>query len=459
MLDRAWTGALTRSLLAQACLALGVAAFCVAAASIRPNGASGQQKPAYGFAYTGSGLLIGAQIWSAFSSPPFWLLKARAYERAGEIDQAAQALLTAVNLSGFDPTIALNYAQFLVSHDHGRDAEQFLIAEHNRRPDSLTVLARLAQVELALRQWDKAETVAEAIRKLDTGGNTADQIEAASLMGRGDFEGAVAAYRTLAQRSPTSNEAATALAVALTAAHKTAEASDIFKSLIARSPNDVQALVLLGWIEAEDGHADEARARFKLAIERQPKNTAGYVALARLETREHRGDDAIAVLQSGHRAVPDDQALQFGLASTLQTAGRYDQSIAVYEDMIRRHPDSLVPVNNLAILLADHRRDAASLEKAAALAARLTDQAVSQFIDTRGWVSYRRGQYDTATELLESAAAAAADRPAVRYHLGMAYLAQHDAARATAELKTAAGLNPDPELAAEIGKALKAAGD
>jgi hypothetical protein len=41
----------------------------------------------------------------------------------------------------------------------------------------------------------------------------------------------------------------------------------------------------------------------------------------------------------------------------------------------------------------------------------------------------------------------------------MAYLAQHDAARATAELKAAAGLNPDPELAAEIGKALKAAGD
>jgi len=92
------------------------------------------------------------------------------------------------------------------------------------------------------------------------------------------------------------------------------------------------------------------------------------------------------------------------------------------------------------------------------LAAMLDGPDVSQFTDTRGWVSYRRGDYEAATALLERAAAAAPDRAAVRYHLGMSYLARHESAKAAAELKAAAALKPDQELAAEIDKAIKDAG-
>jgi tetratricopeptide (TPR) repeat protein len=150
--------------------------------------------------------------------------------------------------------------------------------------------------------------------------------------------------------------------------------------------------------------------------------------------------------------------LHFELAVGLQTAGRYDEAIAEYEDMLRSTPDSLIAANNLAVLLADHRGDAASLERAATLAAMLSGSDLSQFIDTRGWISYRRGEYAEAAALLERAAAAAPDRATVRYHLGMAYLARRENEKAAVELKAAAALKPDPELAAEIGKALTASG-
>jgi tetratricopeptide (TPR) repeat protein len=246
------------------------------------------------------------------------------------------------------------------------------------------------------------------------------------------------------------------LATALATARKTAEAASVLKAEIDRTPDNAQALVLLGWIEVGEGHTDKARDNFRLAVERQPNNNSGYLALARLDMTEQRLDDAIAILRSGRRAVPDDWMMQFELGVGLQTANRYDDAIAEYENMLSSNPDSLIAANNLAVLLVDHRGDAASLERATALAAMLSGSDLSQFIDTRGWVSYRRGDYEAAAALLQRAAADAPDRAAVRYHLGMAYLALHENGKAAAELQAAAALKPDPELAAEIAKALTA---
>ena len=447
----------TRSALLQFGLGLSLATFCAATALVRSTGTQAAQGPAYGFTYSGAGLQLGAQIWSALEAPQFWLLKARAYERANDPAGADQAWRAAVVMSGFDTAIGLDYAQFLERHGRGRDAEQNLIALHNRKPGSLEILGRLAHVELSLRRWDEADSVAAAIRQLDPSVQTADQVAAAVLLGRGEFDKAIDAYRRLAERAP-SSESAVALATAFVAAHKPAEATNVLKAELERKPGNAQALVLLGWIEDGDGHADKARQSFRRAIDRQPADAGGYLALARLDLRDHRVDEAIAVLRSGRRAVPDDQMLQFELGVGLQTAKRYDEAISEYGDMLRANPGALVAVNNLAVLLADYRRDPASLDKAAALAAMLSNSDLSQFIDTRGWVSYRRGDYAAATALLERAAAAAADRPAVRYHLGMSYLAQHQLDKAAAELKAAAALKPDPDLAAEIDKGLMAAG-
>ena len=452
-----WMHASAKSALLQAGFGLSVIAFCGATALIRASDPRGAQAGVHGFAYTGAGMQLGSQIWSALESPPFWLLKARAYERAGELERASQAWRAAMNVSGFDPGIGLDYVQFLERHGRSQEVERLLITLHNHEPENLDVLKRLAQVELNLRQWDTAETVAAAIRKLEPSKPLADQIAAAALIGRGEFDKAVDAYRRLAQQDH-SAESTTSLATALVAARKTAEAAHILEAEIARRPINAQALVLLGWIEDGDGQTDKARDRFKLAIERQPHHNNGYLALARLDMRVRRVEDAVAVLRSGRQAMPDDPMVQTELGVALQMAKHYDEAISVYDDMLRANPGALVAVNNLALLLADYRHDRASLDRAAALAAMLDGPDVSQFTDTRGWVSYRRGDYEAATALLERAAAAAPDRAAVRYHLGMSYLARHENAKAAAELKAAAALKPDQELAAEIDKAIKDAG-
>ena len=59
------------------------------------------------------------------------------------------------------------------------------------------------------------------------------------------------------------------------------------------------------------------------------------------------------------------------------------------------------------------------------------------FKDTLGWIYYQQGDYKNAIPLLEQAAAELPDRPLVRYHLGMSYIAIGELAKATEQLKKA----------------------
>ena len=112
-------------------------------------------------------------------------------------------------------------------------------------------------------------------------------------------------------------------------------------------------------------------------------------------------------------------------------------------------------INNVASLIAEHRSDEASLERAYQLAMRLRDLDVAQFKDTLGWVHFRRGEYHAAADYLESAVEGLPEHALVRYHLAQTYAAleRHDDARA--QLTKAAELVGEGEpLGEKIKEAL-----
>ena len=90
--------------------------------------------------------------------------------------------------------------------------------------------------------------------------------------------------------------------------------------------------------------------------------------------------------------------------------------------MLKQDPGSMIVANNLASLLSEHHPDKASIDRAYSLAAILRKSEIPSFKDTLGWIDYLRGDYKSATNLLEQAAAGLPNRAMVQYHLGMSYL-------------------------------------
>lgn len=82
----------------------------------------------------------------------------------------------------------------------------------------------------------------------------------------------------------------------------------------------------------------------------------------------------------------------------------------------------------------------ASLDRALQLSEKLAGSLEPTFVNTRGWVRYKRGEYQQALPLLQQAVDTAPDSPLMRYHLGMAQLrlGDRDAARRNLEVAVAA---------------------
>ena len=185
-----------------------------------------------------------------------------------------------------------------------------------------------------------------------------------------------------------------------------------------------------------------------------------WSAIARLPTSifgNKNLDEAEKVIRAGLQQQPDSFAMHLTYAGVLEQKGDYEAAIAEYEILLKQDPGSLIVANNLASLLSDRRTDKASLERAYSLAAVLRKSQIPNFKDTLGWIDYLRGDYKSATGLLEEAAAAMPNRAMVQYHLGMSYVATGQVGKASEQFKKALALTPDSALQEKITAAQKKA--
>jgi Tfp pilus assembly protein PilF len=139
----------------------------------------------------------------------------------------------------------------------------------------------------------------------------------------------------------------------------------------------------------------------------------------------------MATLQSGISQVESPGTLQLDLAGLLERSGKPEDAIRLYEAALRSDPNSDVVANNLAMLLITYRKDQPSLDRAKELSARFATSANMAFLDTYGWVLYKRGESAAAIAALQTALAKTPDSPVSLYHLGMAQASagQSDSAR------------------------------
>src|SRR5262249_41110168 len=139
-------------------------------------------------------------------------------------------------------------------------------------------------------------------------------------------------------------------------------------TVLKANPANAQPHILLGSIKFATNQPDEAFKDFSTAIATDPKDVNGYRALANFYLSRQNIDAAQNTIRDGLKQQPGSEILHLMLANTLELKGNFEGAIAEYESMRDRDPRSLVAANNLASLLADHRTDQASLERAQSVA-------------------------------------------------------------------------------------------
>ncbi|MCG8548458.1 MAG: tetratricopeptide repeat protein, partial [Alphaproteobacteria bacterium] len=278
---------------------------------------------------------------------------------------------------------------------------------------------------------------------------TADKVLGDVAVGRvyqaeGRHDDAIAAFRRALEQDMNSGAALTGLVRSYIATDRSTDAMAYLKQLIGKAPDNVYAHNLLGEVYAFDKVSGKAEKSFLRATAIRGNWSLPYINLGRLMVAQNEPSRAVEILKKGLQEVPDDTTLQFGLASAHQAAREYDEAIDTYKAILQREPSFDAAANNIAAIIADRKfEDPKSLDDALSYAQRFQVSENPYYLDTLGWVHYRRGDYNLAVVFLKRAVDQLPEHPVLNYHLAMAYYkaGQREEARAHLEKAVAKEAN------------------
>lgn len=297
-------------------------------------------------------------------------------------------------------------------------------------PLSVSALSVKSDVLVAQQKYPEAMTVVEQLQKAEP-----DSAQGFFRMGRlldqqNDVPGAIEQYEIALQKAPTSAEVLTTLVGLEVRQGKSVDAVQRLQAILEKNPDHPSANELLGVVYLGSKDFAKAEAAFQRQVELNPDSSTVYNQLAQARVGAGDLDGAGQAFEAGLTQIPGDIRLLVGLAGVRERQQAYDEAIALYEKVLETQPDNAISTNNLAALLADHRRDAASLARAVELSGKLETSGQPAFQDTAAWVYYRKGEYDKAAGILQKVVEVAPNVPVFQYHLGMVYYQQGDKAAA-----------------------------
>ncbi len=192
---------------------------------------------------------------------------------------------------------------------------------------------------------------------------------------------------------------------------------------IKRSPaNRAGYYNLLGELYLSAGEERKAMEAFGKAISAKKGWLIPVRNLAMLHASRGDSEEAVKLVKKATREMDmDDEATAVAVAGLYETIGAYEEAIQLYDEILSRSSNNEIVANNLAALLTEHRSDTASLQRALKLASRFEKSANPNYLDTIGWIYYKLGKYDKATDLLKKAVKQSPNTAIFNYHLGMAY--------------------------------------
>lgn len=371
---------------------------------------------------------------------------AAAYERDGNRDLMGEALLLASTTSGFAPDESLRYAQFLISREKLRSAEDVLIRSLRAQPGNVALLQALGETYLLLSDWPRVEQVISTLDRLEDDQQAKDMATAlqATLLTRMQrTDESIQLLRNVIEEGR-GGLAAHAAVVRAHLANGEVEPARIYMDQVISENTDDQAETGLQFLNAAlmavEGDYDGAQETYRGILVNTPEAEIVWRALVATVLRENAENaegEAAQILDEALANVPDSSTLLWMKASLAERSGDVDAAIAIYEEMYEKNSASSIVANNLASLITTHRSDEESLQRAYVIARRLRGSELPAFQDTYGWIAYRMGNLNEAEEYLSAAAAGLPSDPLVQYHLGKAFAALDRTEDATEQFEKA----------------------
>jgi predicted Zn-dependent protease len=387
----------------------------------------------------------------------FWISRLAQLPYINRDILARQSLEQSVKLSPpFAPSyraLVIDYATRADWDEAKRTSEtQALIGSVRSHGDQ--ALAIELEGLIALNQGNAAVAARKFSQALKMGGTSIDLklAQATALRGMGDEPKAEQALWNLVADEPNCEDAYAALFRGYIDGRQVDQAMPVLKKWVSNNPNSVNAKVvqaavllqarqvdraqqvLLDLFERNPDNGDVLRAladfykrigkmdEFKTKLEaertKHPENRIAMEQLVALYAQQKQTADAIRVLDAARKAVAGDPDLLYyvgGLYGQVEEKKTQEQ---ILQEIVQKTPTFAPASNDLGYTWADRGENLNRAEELVRVA--LKEEPDNQsYLDSLGWVLYKRAKFDEARKYLDQAIAPASfPDPVVLDHLG-----------------------------------------
>jgi cellulose synthase operon protein C len=333
-------------------------------------------------ALTAAEAKLGRVVRTKSEAPAARHLLAQTYIRMG---QGAKALATLKPLldrpSPSRDSLVLAASAHLLDGEAAQ-AEALFNAAAAQRPNDVKVQMALAMIDLARGQASEAFDTLRSIASTDPG-DAADLAAITSRLRRREFDEALAAIALLQRKQPGKPSAAYLRGFALRGKGDLQGARAAFDEALKAEPRHQASMLALSALDRADGKLEEARKRLSIWIETHPKDVPPRIALLDIRLQQMAPpeellagiDDAIraaptdpaprlakivqlarvndirgALLaaQTALAALPNDPLVLDAAGGAYMAAGQEQQAIATFNNLARAAPGSALPFLRLA---------------------------------------------------------------------------------------------------------------
>jgi tetratricopeptide (TPR) repeat protein len=197
------------------------------------------------------------------------------------------------------------------------------------------------------------------------------------------------------------------------------KAIELLRHLTEERPDSVVPVSALSRAFERAGKLKEAETVL-LPLLVQGAGAEVYEAVSQFFLRHGRSGELVRLFSNAQNKDRKDNPLALALAVALERDGRWREAIDSVRNLTGHAESGSAAMNFIAYTLAEHNADLDEAERLAN-AALVRRPESAAFLDTLGWVQYRKKNYGKAIELLEKAVERAGDEVTLVEHLADVY--------------------------------------
>jgi tetratricopeptide (TPR) repeat protein len=339
----------------------------------------------------------------------------------------AKLMQLQINLAG-DPKSVVSLASDLLARlsktAPDRENSPQLLAELTQK----SYLARGA-AQVSLKNLAGARQDFDAARQIAPGDPTPYNNLAVVAMQESKPDEAIASFENALRVDATNFVALNGLIAQYASSKELPKAHARVDQALNAYPNVAWLHFLKGQVYGYEGNGTAAEASLRRALELDPNYLPAYSSLAALFINSKQEARAIEEYKKILAIRPDNSAVYTLIGMLEDSRQNFDVANENYKKALEQDPNAVIAANNLAWNYAANEKG--NLDEAVRLAQTVVQRNpnVAGFVDTLGWVYYKKNLYGAAVEQLKKAVALdeAAARvanvtpsPTYQYHLGMA---------------------------------------